>query len=315
MLAAPGSARTLGVPFRARIETVHVGPGARVRAGETIFSVAMPEVAAAAASYVSSGLRVGALQRRKAQLESLRGEGLARLQDLSEVEVKLAEAASDERIASATLSAAGLSTDQADGIAKAGGRVPLRSPIDGVVVALDTTAGESCEPSARLARIEAVGSGLLESRLPAALAEAGSFQFVPTSGPGRTAHLASRAPGLDPRDGTVLAWLKVEGPPLPAGLTGKLRARLGEGSLAVLVPSGALAWSDGHAVVMRRRGEQPEQLPVRVLSSTGADALVVGALQPGDEVAAEAQGVTGALQGAPEAIAKGEAVGAAGARP
>jgi hypothetical protein len=257
-----------------------------VRRGEPLVTVVMPEVAAAASALVSSQARGRALERRAAQLRSLQAEGLARLQDLSEVEVKLAECEADGRAARALLRAAALPDEGAAALSASGGRVVLRSPVEGVVVALDVVPGESCEPAAKLGRVEAAGPGLIEARLPAALASARELVFVPQAGPARVARLVSRAPSLDPRDGSQLAWLRAEGAPLAAGQTGRVRGTAAvEG--AALVPSTALTWDGGEARLVVRRGEGTEAAKVRVLATSGAEALVTGAVKPGDDVAAQ----------------------------
>ena len=87
---------------------------------------------------------------------------------------------------------------------------------------------------------------------------------------------------------------------LPAGLTTKLQVSLPEKAVGghaprgqpVLLPARALLLREGKPYVIKRHEPEPQQLAVRVLLVTGADALVSAvdepALQPGDEVAADA---------------------------
>ena len=57
---------------------------------------------------------------------------------------------------------------------------------------------------------------------------------------------------------------------------------------AVAVPSLAIFLEDGETFVFRRDGDGAREVAVRVLSSSGTDALVVGDLAAGDEIAADA---------------------------
>jgi membrane fusion protein, heavy metal efflux system len=287
VLLDPAAARVLSAPLRARVERVHRGTGAPVRKGEPVLTIASPELAAAAAAFVSSQARLAAHGRRVTQLRALEKDGLSRLQDLADAEAKLAECEAERRAARALLRAAGIADGQAAAIAEGGGRLELRSPFDGVVVSLEAVPGESFEPGARLARLEAAGRGVLEARLPAALVTAVGLVFTPHDGVPRPVRLSSLAPSVDPRDGSRLAWLIAEGPPLPAGTAGRIRGAPSTPG-AVLVPASSLAWGGGEARLVVRSGGKEQELKVRVLAASGAEALIAGDVRPGDEVAAAA---------------------------
>jgi membrane fusion protein, heavy metal efflux system len=99
--------------------------------------------------------------------------------------------------------------------------------------------------------------------------------------------LISEAPSTNGRDGTVAAWFKpAELITLPHGTLGKVCVAPDPGGKVVAIPAAAVTLKDGVAVVLSRKTGAP--LPVKVLSSSGADALVEGELVPGDEVAADA---------------------------
>lgn len=284
----PASKGAVVAPFSARIAEVFVQEGARVEKGQAIVSVTMPEVVRAAASYGAAGTKAAALSRRKAQLEALRKEGLAKLAEISEVEASLATASAEQQMAAATLKIAGLSPKDAARVLATGGVVSLPSPIAGIVVEIDAPIGESREPTgAPLARIVGEGASRIEARFTSSPPKGARFVFVGPSGQTYPLTLVNEAPGTSGRDATIAAWFEAsERLPLPHGALGKVRVLPDEKSQLVAVPAAAVALSDGRAVVFARKPNAP--VPVKVVATSGVDALVEGDLHVGDEVAADA---------------------------
>ena len=307
VMAAPSAMAEIMPTFRAQVVAVLVRPGQRVTPGMPVLTVLMPEVLRAAGSYQGAALRIAAYQQRREQLLSLKSEGLLRVADLSESEARLAEAKATQLEALATLQAASLSPGEAAGLTSGGGRVSLRSPVAGVVTSVQASLGQVTDGGTALVKIAGSGEVRIEARLLFGLPAHARYELVLPSGARRLLTLSDRSPQLDSRDGTVQAWLMVAQPTaaptdpaamtdLPPGLVGKLQVYVDEADAtlaqAVLVPARALLLKNSRAHVLRRlaKGDH-ELLPVQVLLTTGADALVkatTGKLAIGDEVATDA---------------------------
>lgn len=292
VLAPPEGAAALGLPFRGSVTRIGVRPGQKVRKGEVLVEVLMPEVVRAAGDFEAASLRREAYERRTEQLKALREQGMARVFELAEAEANLAEARAAQRSAQALLRVAGLEGSAAAGVAQRG-TVPLRSPVDGIITAVDAVLGEMRESgSAPLVRIAGEGPARLEARLSHALPEEASFEF---SAPGLGAvpvKLVGRAPAVDVRDGTTAAWFEPEpARTLPAGLQGTVRVKADGLPEVTVVPARALVLEGGEVAVLVREGEGHRRQPVRVVVQSGADALVRGPLKETDAVAADAMRV------------------------
>ncbi len=288
VLPHPEGAAALGLPFRGNVTRIAVRPGQKVRKGEVLVEMLMPEVVRAAGDYEAASLRAQAYERRAAQLKALQEQGMARVFELAEAEANLAEARAARQSAQALLKVAGLEGSAAAGVAQRG-TVPLRSPVDGIVTAVDAVLGESRDSgSAPLVRVAGEGPARLEARLSQVLPEDAAFEF---SAPGQEAmpvRLVGRAPAVDVRDGTTAAWFEPEpARSLPAGLQGTVRVKADGLPEVTAVPARALVLEGGEVAVLVRDGEGYRRQPVKVVVQSGADALVRGPLKETDEVAAD----------------------------
>jgi multidrug efflux pump subunit AcrA (membrane-fusion protein) len=288
-LVPPASARgAVAPPFSAKVLKVHVDHGQRVEEGAAVVDVLMPELARAAGGYLAASTRLGGQSKRKAQLESLRKDGLAKMSEIAEVDGAIADAAADQQIALATLKIAGLGPKDASALAASGGKMTLKSPISGIVTDVDAVLGETREPnSPPIARIEMGGASRVEARFSQKPPANASYVFVGPLGQTVALKLISEAPSVSGRDGSIAAWFEPLQPiSLPHGTLGKVRVAPDPQGKAVAVPAAAVTLKDGKAVVVSRKTDKP--LEVKVLSTSGSDALVEGDLRPGDEVAADA---------------------------
>ncbi|ATB43209.1 hypothetical protein CYFUS_008689 [Cystobacter fuscus] len=292
VLPPPEGAAALGLPFRGSVTRIGVRPGQKVRKGEVLVEVLMPEVVRAAGDFEAASLRREAYERRTAQLKALREQGMARVFELAEAEASLAEARAAQLSAQALLKIAGLEGASAAGVAQRG-TVSLRSPVEGIVTSVDAVLGETREAgSAPLVRISGDGPARLEARLSHALPEKAAFEF---SAPGLEAvpvRLVGRAPAVDVRDGTTAAWFEPEpARALPAGLQGTVRVKADGLPEVTVVPARALVLEGGEVAVLVREGDGHRRQPVKVVVQSGADALVHGPLKETDAVAADAMRV------------------------
>jgi peptidoglycan hydrolase-like protein with peptidoglycan-binding domain len=286
VLAAPRGRVVITAPMRARIVDVKTLPGATVKAGEALVDVLVPEASAAASAYLAAIDEITAHEQRAVQLAALQKEGLGRQSDVAAVQLELARLRGARDTAAATLRAAGLGVGTARGLASSGGHTTLRAPIDGTVTEVTAVVGASRPPEEPLVEVVAGGATRVEARLPRPLPANARVEFVAVGAEAITATLVATAPSREP-DGSTKAWFELAAP-APTGATGRVRAALPD-TAAALVPATSIDRDSGGTFVYKR-GASPTKISVRVLASSGADALVEG-LAVGDEVAAVATAV------------------------
>lgn len=289
VLAPPEAVGAVTAPFPGRVVKIHVRAGQTVAAGEAIADIAMVELVRAAAAYSAAGTKLVAYRKRKAQLDQLRADGLARLADLAEVEADLASAQADQQAAMGTLRAAGATGADVGSILASGGAITLKSPVAGVVLEVNAALGEGRDVGAEpIARVAGKGPIRIEARLSHAPPEGAKFEVVPQRGAPFEVKLVATSPIVDSADGTVRTWFEpVAEVGLPHGASCRLRVIVDAASGAVAVPAKAVGLrGGGKAIVVTRKADAPVE--VTVLASSGSDALVKGPIAPGDEIAAEA---------------------------
>ncbi|WP_169788839.1 efflux RND transporter periplasmic adaptor subunit [Vulgatibacter incomptus] len=288
VVGAAESEAALAVPFAARIDTVRVRIGDKVAKGAPLLDVVMPEVVGAAGRLAAARVRIDVHGQRKARLEALKEHGLVRLADLAEVEAALGEAKAERLVARAILAGAGIGENEAGRLLSGSGTVPLRSPVAGVVVAIDAPLGSVREAGGvPLVRVAGEAGGRVVARMSGPIPDGAALSFVAGSGEPVPLTPISTSPRIDPRDGTRELFLEPDRP-LPSGTAGVLRISTPPELGAVAIPSLSLLFEGGEAFVFRQSGEGAERVIVRVLSSSGIDALVSGELKSGDSVAADA---------------------------
>ncbi|HET8722681.1 MAG TPA: efflux RND transporter periplasmic adaptor subunit [Anaeromyxobacteraceae bacterium] len=308
VLPSPEGQAAVVPPYRARIVKVLVRPGTKVTRGQPLVEVVMPEVSTAAGAYYAASTRVAAYEKRKAQLEGLKKDGLVRLADVLEADTKLAEARADQQAAAAALRTAQIEPAEAEGIVSGKRPVVLRSPIAGVVVAVGAAVGDSREPSGEpVVRVAGEGDSRVEARFSRPVdPRNAAYELVVTGGTRYPLQLVARAPVVDPRDGTISVWLVPEkGVRLQPGLTGRVSVALPGTSGAAVVPGRAVALAEGKPYVVVRRDGKPERVEVDVFASTGAETLVTG-VSAGEEVAADAALAEVPPEGAAPAAGEGK---------
>lgn len=274
-------------PLRARIVGVQAISGSAVVVGAPLVEVALPEAAAAASSYLVALDQIQAYQHRADQLEELRKEGLARNADLAAIELELARLRGQRDVAATTLRAAGFAVGEAHALAARGGRTVLRAPRVGIVTKMTAIVGATASSDEALVEISGGGSTRVEALLTYALPPDALFE-IETAGVAPTpARLIAIAPSRE-EDGTTRAWFEVE-TALPAGALGRLRAVLPPG-VAVTIPSTAIGRDGAGSFVWKREGERPRRVAVRVLVTSGTEALVSGVTE-GELVASIASAI------------------------
>ncbi len=288
VISGPEAQAAVGAPLRARVLRVRVQPGQTVAVGDVLAEVLMPELVQAAGQLSAAGIRLETAQRRKAQLDALKAEGLARSAELGEVEARLADARADAQAARATLRAAGVSDAQGQALLEGSGSTPLRSPIAGTVTAVDARLGETRVPESG-PLFEIAGSGVVrvEARLTVAPPPQARFELVAPDGRRSALTLGALSPRVDPNDGTRQAWLVPDGDGALPPPGSSVRVRVRPPAEWRSVPTRAVAMTPEGPAVVVREGAQVRVLRVKVLAASGAEVVIDG-LGAAAEVAADA---------------------------
>ncbi len=287
VIVAPQASGAVSPTFTARVTKISTRVGERVDRGAPLVDVVMPQLVAAAGAHAASRIRVDALTRRKAQLDILKAEGLARSSELSDVDIRLAEAKADQQTANAVLKSAGVSADAAAAMLENGGTLSLRSPIAGLVTEVNGSVGAIHEPSATpLVRIQGDQSPRIEAKLRDRLDGRAQASFVIGSQSPIPIKLIAQSPIVDPRDGTTSAWFEpVATTAIAGGTRGKIVLAFSESSGAVIVPASAIGGDGLLRWVTARVAGAERRVPVELIMITGADAIVRGELRVGDALA------------------------------
>lgn len=279
--------------FRAQIVRFHVRPGDRVTAGQAVVDVIMPDVANAAAVYRGATRKRTAHVARRDKLVGLRGEGLVSEGAIFEVASLAAESDQQVLAAAATLRAAGVDPSHASDLITRPA-LPLVSPIDGVVHTLQGRLGEVVEGrGAAIATIVGTGHPRIEARFLHAPPADAELQFAAVDGGVWPLVPAPLARVVEADDGAVTMWFDVAGDQrASSGLRGTVEVVRGDPAV-VQVPAGALHGHGEALAVFRRRADEVAEVPVLLVASSGAAALVrpreTDALRPGDSVAEDAR--------------------------
>jgi len=287
VLAAAGTTALVNPPYAGQIVKLHVRPGDEVKRAQVVAEIVMPSVVAAVGEQASARTKIDAYLRRMAQLNALKAEGLVRSIEIADVEMRLAEARADEQRAGAVLRSAGVSASEGRRLAGGRGAVPLRSPIDGTVTEVSAALGETRDGAGGpLARIAGTANARIEARAVQTLPLDARFELVTAEGDKIPLRLVGESPAADPRDGTTAIWFEPNPPrPLRAGVTGKLRVTVPKRDGLTVAPRSAIGESGAGTYVRARKPTGPATVTVKVLLSSGADALIESALPAGTEIA------------------------------
>ncbi len=304
IIASPETEGSVSAPSPARVMRVRVQAGQTVSRGGVIVDVVMPQLLEAAADVGGAEAKIEAWAKRKAQLDGLEREGLARLGDQVEAATQLAESRAVLERARATLLGAGLSLSDGKAMLAGDGVVALRAPVSGVVVEVDARPGEVRSGPEPFARIVGRGELRVEARLGRVPDEGTRFSFVTVDGQKYGAKLVSQSPGVDPRDGTSSAWFTLsEKASLPAGAPGVVRMEPPGDGIIVVLPVRAVRLAADGAQVYRRGRAGLVTVRVVVVASSAAEALVRAApgdvLEEGAEVVSDAGAVAAEEGSAP----------------
>ncbi len=213
LIGEPDAVVAITPPDLARVERVHVRLGDQVLADAPVVTLVMPDGAVAAARAASARDRLATIAARRAVVAPLVADGLARAVDLAELDARAADVRGELALAQAELRAHGL-REGSDG------RLVVRAPRAGVVVALDVVIGSVRGPTdGALATVAGGDARRVVARwleLPV-----GTPRLVIDGADPRALTVASVAPRRD-ADGAIAVWYDVAGAPI----AGAARARV-----------------------------------------------------------------------------------------
>lgn len=274
-------------PYPGQIVKLHVRPGETVKRGQPVAEIRMPTVVAAAGEYVAARTRLDAYVARTEQLKALKAEGLVRSIEIAEAEMRLAEARADQERTGAILRSAGVAPEQARRVAQSGGSVVLKSPIDGVVIDVSAAIGETRDTAGPpLARIAGTAPARIEARAAHQVPSDATFELVTAAGERMPVRWIGQSPVADARDGTTATWFEPLPPrPLPAGLTGRLRVQPPRRPGLTIAPRSSVGENTQGAFVLTRTAGGARRAPVKVVMSSGSEALIESSLPAGAEIA------------------------------
>ncbi len=263
-------------PLAGVIVSIRTDRGRRVKAGEILAEVVGPE------------LQTMQLELIRASLDlKLEADTLARIRDLDavarrrvwETESRVATLKSQADTLRRKLATVGLTTPEIDGIVETKqvlSAIPVRSPVDGVVVAFEKALGQAVAAQEVLFAVhdqrKPLVMGFVSERDVAQIRVGQSVRVRLVSDPaavltGRVAR-SGRTFGVDSR--SLAVWVELDAanrPPLVHGQLASLTVVIGSRNAAITVPAEALAGEAGATFVFFRR---PDGVFERRAVETGA---------------------------------------------
>ena len=263
-------------PLAGVIVSIRTDRGRRVKAGEILAEVVGPE------------LQTMQLELIRASLDlKLEADTLARIRDLDavarrrvwETESRVATLKSQADTLRRKLATVGLTTPEIDGIVETKqvlSAIPVRSPVDGVVVAFEKALGQAVAAQEVLFAVhdqrKPLVMGFVSERDVAQIRVGQSVRVRLVSDPaavltGRVAR-SGRTFGVDSR--SLAVWVELDEanrPPLVHGQLASLTVVIGSRNAAITVPAEALAGEAGATFVFFRR---PDGVFERRAVETGA---------------------------------------------
>ncbi|MBX3212943.1 MAG: efflux RND transporter periplasmic adaptor subunit [Labilithrix sp.] len=177
VVASPEGAAEAGTLVAGRVASFAAREGDRVERGQVLAWLDSPEAARAVADAIRARARTETQARKVTRLEGLVASEAATALALDEARLELELARADLAAARTLLASLGV----AEPAASAGGaltvRLPVRSPVDGVVVERTAPLGAHVRPETHLFRLVSEGRVLIEARVP----EGSSTSLAPTS--------------------------------------------------------------------------------------------------------------------------------------
>jgi cobalt-zinc-cadmium efflux system membrane fusion protein len=164
VVPSESAAAEVGTLVSGRVATIDVREGDAVKRGQVMAYVDSPEAARVVADVIRARARTIAAQRKLDRQLALEQDRATSPAAVDEARTELATAEADAAAARTLLSGIGLSEPPAPAQGALAARVPVRSPIDGVVVSRTQALGSPISPDKTLFRVLAVDRVVAEAR-------------------------------------------------------------------------------------------------------------------------------------------------------
>lgn len=278
-----------------RIVALKAAVGDAVKAGQVLAFVESAEVGEAQADLLSARARASAAQKNALREQELAAKRISSEREREVAEAQAASESADVRAAVERLQAFGVGTGDVGG---RGGRVALRSPIDGTVVRRKVTLGQAVERATDAFEIANLGIlwvllDLYEKDLRN-VHVGQQVELRSEAAPGEVFHarVAYVNPLIDMQTRTANVRIEIEqsdgrlrpGQFVTAHLLGDTR---NVETYVLAVPRKAVQTIDGKHMVFRKVGAGFEPLSVDLGTFAGDLVEVQGGLAAGDEVAVD----------------------------
>lgn len=277
---APSGMQTAIAPFSGVIAKVHVAPGAAVRPGDAIITVASRDYAATASSVQQAQAEHETAKTALARQKQVVELGLAPRASLEEAEVRVKRAGAQLQEARALASSSSSVSGQS-------GVYVVRAPAAGRLSAMNARVGETVEAMEPIASIATSSDMWIELQVPARMIGAilpGDAVRLPD---GSIAPILSVTDVIDPatRSASAVASAPATFRAVPGQL---IRARLVRDASEeplVQIPSHALVQLNGKDHVFQRTPDGFSPIPVDVAGRTAEVVTISDGLRPGDRIA------------------------------
>lgn len=294
----PDRVALVGPLVAGRVATLSAKNGSTVTRGELLAEIESPEAGQAMAQFITAGARSRAAKAQLARERELAQKRISSVRDLEVAEAQAAQVQAELGAAEELLQALGLEAVGAKATHR--GRVPLRSPIDGVVVARYVKLGQAVERGTDAFLVADLSSLWVELEIferDLERVEVGQQVELRTESlPGRTfaAKVAFVEPTVDAKTRTTNLRLELDNPERLLHPGQFVTAHVGNdaadarGHLAVLaVDRAAVQTLSGEPIVFVRRGQDFAARKVTLGVRDGRWVEVTSGLTEGEEVAVE----------------------------
>jgi cobalt-zinc-cadmium efflux system membrane fusion protein len=300
VVASAESAAEAGSLVAGRIAGFEVREGDRVKRGQVLAWIDAPEAARALADVLRARARTEAGTRKVERLEGLVAAEAGTRLALDEARLELALARAD--LGAARTLSASLGIGEPAALPTTAGalpaRVPIRSPVAGVVVERLASLGSHVSPETSVFHLVGEGGVVVEARVPeiaaARLSQQSVASLVPRSGPRCSARLLAVLPQVDPATRTRRARLLPDASCIDLVPGGQTEVELAlppagpksSGETVIAVPPEALVEARGASLAFVRRGGVGtfEMRPVEPGGLLGELRIIRAGLAVGDEV-------------------------------
>lgn len=300
VVASAEGAAEAGSLLPGRIARFEIREGDRVKRGQVLAWIDAPEAAKAIADLVRARSRTETQTRKVTRLEGLVASEAAAQAALDEARLERDIARADLAAARTVVTNLGLAepppTSGEGAVPQLSAQLPVRSPVDGVVVERGAPLGAYVTPDTHLFRIVSEGRVLVDARLPdgADVPAAGTAASVKPRGTADrcAARVLGVLPQVDPSTRSRKVRLAPEGTckGLVGGAQAEVEIEMGaSGGDAIVVPAAALVDLKTATVAFAATGTKGtfEVRPVEPGVHVGEDVVVRAGLHEGDQVVVE----------------------------